>query len=81
MVSLKQVVFEPCPVELIVIPRAYAFTFAKTLHVNLNHPLPSQMSKQFSRKYFMLEEEKILKEVYRTMIILVKPAGYYQRKL
>ena len=39
IVSLHQLPFQPKPEELIVIPRPYGFTFAKALHVNLNHPL------------------------------------------
>ena len=64
IVSLSQVPFQPKPEELIVIPRPYAFTFSKALHVNLNHPIPSQMRKQFSRQYFMLDEVKILQQVF-----------------
>ena len=66
VVSLHQLPFHPKPDELIVIPRSYAFTFAKVLHVKLNHPIPSQMRKQFSRQYFMLDEAKILQEVFDT---------------
>ena len=64
IVSLCQLPFQPKPEELIVIPRPYAFTFSKALHVKLNHPLPAQMRKQFSRQYFMLDEAKILQQVY-----------------
>ena len=66
IVSLKQIPFQPKPEELIVIPRPYSFTFSKALHVQLNHPLPSQMMKQFSRQYFMLDESKILQQVWDT---------------
>ena len=66
VVSLHQLPFHPKPEELIVIPHSYAFTFAKVLHVKLNHPIPSQMRKQFSRQYFMLDEAKILQEVFDT---------------
>ena len=51
------------PEELIIIPRPYAFTFSKALHVNLNHPLPSEMRTQFSRHYYMLDEAKVLQQV------------------
>ena len=64
IVSLQQLPFHPKPVELIVIPHPYAFTFSKALHVQLNHPLPSQMRKQFSRQYFMLDEAKTLQKVF-----------------
>ena len=66
IVSLKQIPFQPRPEELIVIPRPYSFTFSKALHVQLNHPLPNQMLKQFSRQYFMLDEAKILQQVFDT---------------
>ena len=66
IVSLHQTPFQPKPTELIVIPRPYAFTFAKALHVNVNHPLPTQMRKQFSRQYFMLDEATILQKVWDT---------------
>ena len=66
IVSLRQIPFQPRPEELIVIPRSYSFTFSKALHVQLNHPLPSQMMKQFTRRYFMLDESKILQQVWNT---------------
>ena len=66
LVYLKQIPFQPRPLELIVIPRSYAFTSSKALHVKLNHPSPSQMQKQFSRKYFMLDETSILQQVFDT---------------
>ena len=64
IVHLHQLPFHPKPEELIVIPRPYAFTFSKALHVKVNHPLPDQMRKQFSRLYFMLDEAKILQKVF-----------------
>ena len=66
VITLQQVPLHPKPIELIVIPRPYAFTFAKTLHIKLNHPVPSQMKKQFSRQYFMLDESKVLQKVFDT---------------
>ena len=64
IVHLKQVPLQPKPNELIVVPRPFSFTFAKALHVKLNHPNPSQMKKQWSRKYFMLDEVSILQKVF-----------------
>ena len=61
---LKQVPLQANPNKLIVIPRPFSFTFAKALHVRLNHPSPSQMKKQWSRKYFMLNENQILQKVF-----------------
>ena len=66
IVFLKQIPFQSRPEELIVIPRSHAFTFAKALHVKLNHPLPAQMQKQFSRQYFMLDEARTLQRVWDT---------------
>ena len=43
VVALTQIPLQPKPVELLVIPRPYAFTMSRTLHINLNHPPPSQM--------------------------------------
>ena len=64
IVVLKQVPLQPKPQELIVVPRAFSFTFAKALHVRLNHPNLSQMKKQWWRKYFMLDENKTLQKVF-----------------
>ena len=66
IVVLKTVPLQPKPEELIVVPQSHAFTFAKALHVKLNHPNPSQMKKQWSRRYFMLNEAKILQKVFDT---------------
>ena len=41
IVVLKQVPLQPKPQERIVVPHAFSFTFAKALHVRLNHPNPS----------------------------------------
>ena len=46
------------------IPRQYGFTFAKALHARLNHPNPTQMLKQFSKQYFMIDQATILKKVF-----------------
>ena len=66
VVRLKNVPLQAKPAETIVIPRAFAFTLAKSLHVNLNHPLPSQMLKQFQKRYFALDEKILLQQVYET---------------
>ena len=66
LVHLKQVPFQAKPAELIVIPRSHAFTFAKALHIRLNHPLPSQFHQQFSRQYFILNQKDILLSVYNS---------------
>ena len=64
VVQLKNVPLQTRPTEAIVIPRAFAFTLAKSLHINLNHPSPSQMLKQFQRQYFTLDEKIILQKVF-----------------
>ena len=64
LVKLNQVPFQAKPAELIVIPKPYAFTFAKAFHVQLNHPTKAQMQKQFSKSYFILDEAKTLSNVF-----------------
>ena len=64
LVILKPVPFQAKPNELPVIPKAFAYTFAKALHNKLNHPTPHQMKIQFNRRYFMLNEDAILKQVF-----------------
>ena len=66
VVSLKPIPFQAKPAELIVIPRSHSFTFAKALHIKLDHPLPNQFKLQFSRQYFILDEKQILQKVYDT---------------
>ena len=66
VVCLKQIRLQPHPGELIVVPRPFSFTFGKALHVKLNHPNPSQMKKQWSRKYFMLDKISTLQKVFDT---------------
>ena len=68
IVVLKQIPLQATPSELIVVPRPFAFTFAKTLHVNLNHPNPSQMRKQWSKRYYMLDEISTLQKVFNTCV-------------
>ena len=63
---MKQIPLQPKPSELIVVPRPFAFTFATALYVKLNHPTPSQMRKQWSRKYYMLDEISTLQKVFNT---------------
>jgi hypothetical protein len=65
VISLKTVPYQLRQTEQIVIPRLHAFTFAKALHVKLDHPVHDQMQKQFSRQYFMLDEAKTLKSVFK----------------
>ena len=64
LVVKRAVPFQAEPAELIVVPRDYGYTLGKALHHHLDHPNPTQMRRQFSRKYFMLDEEKTLKEDY-----------------
>ena len=63
IVRLKNIPMQAKPAELIVIPRMFAFTLAKALHVNLNHPSQSQMIKQFQKQFFALDERNLLKNV------------------
>ena len=66
LVCRKPVPFQSKPAELIVIPRSHAFTFAKALHVKLDHPLPHQFRLRFARQYCILDEKNILQSVYDT---------------
>ena len=66
VVFLKTMPLSPKPVQLLVIPRPFAFTFAKAFHVQQNHPAPSQMHKQWTKQYFMLDEKKIIMDVYKS---------------
>ena len=66
LVVLKSIPFQSRPTEAIVIPRAYAFTFSKALHVQFDHPNKTQMILKFKRQYFMLDEKKILDRVHDT---------------
>ena len=66
VVRLKNVPLQAKPAETIVIPRAFAFTLAKSLHDNLNHPSPSQMLKQFQKPYFALDKKILLQQVYES---------------
>ena len=54
------------PIELIVIPRMFGFTFAQAFHNKLNHPNPTQMQKQFSKQYFLLDQAKVLQSVFES---------------
>ena len=49
--------------DRIVIPKEFSYSYATILHRQLNHPLPSQMLKQFNRHFFMLNDKEIIKEV------------------
>ena len=66
LVVEKQLPFQAKPAELIVIPRAYAPNLCRIIHNKLDHPVPSQMKKLFSKSYFTLDSDTILKEVYDT---------------
>ena len=63
IVRLKNIPMQAKPAELVVIPRMFAFTLAKALHVNLNHPSQSQMIKQFQKQFFALDERNLLKNM------------------
>ena len=62
----KTMPFQARPSELIVIPRAYAPNICRLIHIKLDHPLPSQMKKLFSKSYFTLDADAVLQEVYNT---------------
>ena len=66
LVCRKPVPFQSKPAELIVIPRSHAFTFAKALHVKLDHPLPHQFRLRFARQYCILDKKNVLQSVYDT---------------
>ena len=66
VVYLKEVPFQSKKLELLVIPRSHAFTLAKTFHIQNDHPNPTQMNKLFSRHYYILDQVKILKEVWES---------------
>ena len=51
--------------DRIVIPREFAYTFATVLHRKFNHPLPTQMLKQFNRSFFMLDALEVIQKVTR----------------
>ena len=65
---LKNVTWKDRPVELLVNPRQFGFTFLKALHNRLNHPNQTHMQKQFSKQYFTLNQSKIIKMVYDSCI-------------
>jgi hypothetical protein len=57
-VTLKTIPFQTKPAELIVIPKAYAFHFAKVLHVRLEHLSLAEMKRQFDRLlYAQLQQD------------------------
>ena len=64
MVVKKTVTWKERPVELLVIPRQYGFTFLTAFHNRLNHPNQTQMNKQFSRQYFTPDQAKLMKSVF-----------------
>ena len=66
LVAPKSYPFQATPVEAIVIPRDFAFTAAKALHVQWSHPSRSQMKKRFEKQYFILDENKILEDVFNS---------------
>ena len=66
LVVEKQMPFQARPAELIVIPRSYAPNICRIIHNKLDHPVPSQMKKLFSKSYFTLDSDTVLKEVYDT---------------
>ena len=64
LVVEKTMPFQAKPAELLVIPRAYAPNLCRIIHNKLDHPVPSQMKKLFSKSYFTLDSDAVLKEVY-----------------
>ena len=64
MVVEKNVTWKERPIQLLVIPRQFSFVFLKALHNKQNHPNLTQMQKQFSKQYFTLDQQMIIKQVY-----------------
>ena len=62
----QTVPFQARPLEAIVIPQSYVFTFCKALHIQFDHPIKSQMSSKFRRNYFVLDEKRVLDKVFDT---------------
>ena len=79
VVRLRNIPLQAKPAELIVIPRMFAYTLSKALHVNFNHPLPNQMLKQFQKSFFMLDEKSILQKIYNECDYPCQAPEYYPK--
>ena len=50
--------------ELIVIPKGISTGLLYGMHLNLNHPTPFQLRRVVDTKFFMLDRDKIIKEIW-----------------
>ena len=66
LIVKKTVPWKERPVELLVIPRQFGFTFLKAFHNKLNHPNTTQMKKLFSKQYFVIDQMNLIQKVYDT---------------
>lgn len=63
IIALKTIPLKTKPAKLIVIPKAYAFNFAKVLNIRLDHPSLAELKRQFYGLYFMLNCNNIFRIV------------------
>ena len=55
--------------ELIVIPRRFSYGLLYGMHINLQHPSPFQLKKVVDTKFFLLDRDKIIKDIWQSCLL------------
>ena len=58
-----------CFKELIVIPKRFSYGLLYGMHINLQHPTPFQLKRVVDTKFFILDRDKIIKEIWQKCLL------------